>query len=72
LTYRGGANGDGTLFQLTPNGTETVLHSFSGSDGNNPYGNLVQGSDGGLYGVTVVGGAYPVGVSGGGVVFMLN
>ena len=37
----GGAFGYGTVFELTPNGdgswTESVLHSFNDSDGNNPY-----------------------------------
>ena len=36
-TSYGGANGDyGTIFQITPNGTLTTLHSFSGTDGANP------------------------------------
>src|SRR6266542_3566381 len=29
----GGGNGNGTVFKLTPSGTETVLHSFTGDDG---------------------------------------
>jgi uncharacterized repeat protein (TIGR03803 family) len=29
----GGANGLGTIFQITPGGAFTVLHSFAGSDG---------------------------------------
>src|SRR5262249_18828423 len=35
-TNTGGAYGYGTVFKLDPNGTETVLHSFSTSDGGNP------------------------------------
>jgi uncharacterized repeat protein (TIGR03803 family) len=47
----------GTVFKVTPEGVETILHSFgSGSDGWQPAGQLVQGSDGNLYGVTVYGG----------------
>lgn len=42
----------GTVFQITPGGTLTPLHSFSGSDGAYPYGALAQGSDGNLYGTT--------------------
>ena len=58
-TYGGGANGDGSVFVLTPNGEETVLYSFAGgtTDGANPYGGLLQGIDGNFYGTTVNGGA---------------
>jgi uncharacterized repeat protein (TIGR03803 family) len=57
-TYLGGAGNLGTVFKLTPSGTETVLHAFAGgsSDGANPSANLVQGSDGNLYGSTGAGG----------------
>src|SRR5579859_2925586 len=41
--------------------TLTVLHSFSGSDGSNPDGGLVQGSDGNFYGTTFDGGAHNTG-----------
>jgi uncharacterized repeat protein (TIGR03803 family) len=54
-TGGGGANGDGTVFELTPsNGiwTETVLHSFSGSDGLTPDAGLIFDSAGNLYGTT--------------------
>jgi uncharacterized repeat protein (TIGR03803 family) len=36
--------------------TESVLYSFSGSDGNSPIGNLVADSEGNLYGTTLSGG----------------
>jgi uncharacterized repeat protein (TIGR03803 family) len=58
MTYRGGSSGLGTVFKLTPAGTEAVLHAFAGSsDGANPWADLVQGSDGNLYGSTFTGGA---------------
>jgi uncharacterized repeat protein (TIGR03803 family) len=64
-TLLGGVNNGGAVFQITPTGAESVLHSFgTGSDGSNPPGNLIQASDGNLYGVTVKGGA-----SGEGAVF---
>jgi uncharacterized repeat protein (TIGR03803 family) len=56
-TFQGGASGFGTVFKIGPSGTETILHSFAGSsDGANPSANLLQGSDGNLYGSTDAGG----------------
>jgi uncharacterized repeat protein (TIGR03803 family) len=58
-TAFGGAKSLGTVFRLTPAGVETVLHSFTGGagDGDGPGGNLIEGSDGNLYGTTGGGGA---------------
>jgi uncharacterized repeat protein (TIGR03803 family) len=57
-TAGGGANGPyGTLFKITQGGILTVLHSFDGKDGQQPYGALVQATDGNLYGTTGYGGA---------------
>ncbi len=47
---------DGTVFKMTPSGTLTTLHTFSGTDGSNPLGPLVQATNGYLYGVTLTGG----------------
>jgi uncharacterized repeat protein (TIGR03803 family) len=47
----------GTVFMITTNGALTFPYSFTGgSDGANPHGRLVQGSDGILYGIAVSGG----------------
>src|SRR6266481_1049198 len=58
-TYYGGTNSVGTVFKLSPNGTETVLHTFAanGSDGTHPYAGLVMDAMGNLYGTTYSGGA---------------
>ena len=62
-TYRGGSNGTGTLFKMTPTGQQTVLWNFgAGNDGQNPFGNVVLGQDGNLYGTTSAGGAHGFGV----------
>ncbi len=50
----GGADGYGTVFKVTPDGTETVLHSFEGyQDGENPSGDLLWDKQGNLYGTTL-------------------
>lgn len=56
--FDGGAYGDGVVFKLAPDGTETVLHSFGGkvSDGKNPEGALITDAAGYLYGITYSGG----------------
>jgi len=46
----------GAVFQLTPGGTLTYLHSFSGPDGKYPVGGLALGTNGNLYGTTSQGG----------------
>jgi uncharacterized repeat protein (TIGR03803 family) len=65
----GGAYAGGVFFKLTPGGTESVLHSFSGSpsDGASPQSNLTRDSSGNIYGTTVFGGA-----SGFGTVFQVT
>ena len=61
-TGAGGATcrlyGCGTIFKLTPDGTETVLHAFTASlDGSGPYGGLITDASGNLYGTTATGGS---------------
>src|ERR1022692_45616 len=55
-TCIGGTSRLGTVFELTPTKgvpwKETVLHNFSGPDGQYPESALVFGSTGALYGVT--------------------
>ncbi len=62
-TSRGGTSDLGTVFSLTvATGTLTVLHSFSGGDGENPSGALALNRKGDmLYGTTFSGGTYNLG-----------
>ena len=63
----GGREGFGTVFMITPAGKFTRLHRFDGSDGSEPSGPLVQGTDGNFYGTTGAGGA-----NGNGAVFVIT
>lgn len=67
VTQSGGASDFGVVFKLDSGGNETILHSFSGTDGKISYGTLALDSSGNLYGTTYEGGAY-----GGGVVFKIT
>lgn len=63
----GDANGDGTVFKLTPtaggNWKESVVHRFKNNpDGANPYYGLALDKTGNLYGTTASGGAQGQGV----------
>jgi len=42
----------GTVYKMTPQGTVTVIHSFSHGEGSRPDEALVEGPDGALYGAT--------------------
>ncbi len=66
-TIGGGANGDGTVFKMTPQGVLTTLYSFNNTDGASPNAGLVQGTDGNFYGTTIGGGA-----NGDGTVFKMT
>jgi uncharacterized repeat protein (TIGR03803 family) len=63
MDFSGGANGDGTIFSCSLNGTETTLYSFTaGSDGKWPYSGLVEASNDTLYGMTKIGGTNNKGI----------
>ena len=51
-TMQGGTSELGMIFKITPSGTLTVLHSFTGSDGQYPYAAPIQARDGNFYGTT--------------------
>jgi uncharacterized repeat protein (TIGR03803 family) len=68
-TYSGGTSGVGTVFKIDTDGTETVLHNFTGisGDGCYPYGGLFRDEAGNLYGTTA-----NCGASGAGTVFKVD
>jgi uncharacterized repeat protein (TIGR03803 family) len=61
-TTAGGSSGLGTVYQLAPDGTETVLHAFGGgNDGQTPDDGLITDAKGNLYGTTFNGGKHTAG-----------
>jgi uncharacterized repeat protein (TIGR03803 family) len=46
----------GTLYELSKKGTVTLLHRFSGTDGEYPIGELLRTADGTLFGTAAFGG----------------
>jgi len=61
--YGGGTSFSGGVFKVAPDGTETVLYSFTGgADGAFPEAALIRDSAGNLYGTTTQGGSDNIGV----------
>ena len=62
-TVYGGPYRGGTIFKLTPTGTESILYSFGAYSGDGLYPNaqLVRDGKGNLYGTTYNGGAHSLG-----------
>ncbi len=57
ITNSGGSLGYGVIFSFDPSSSiYSTLHNFDWTHGANPYGSLIQGSNGKLYGMTVYGG----------------
>jgi uncharacterized repeat protein (TIGR03803 family) len=56
-TYFGGRNNVGSVYKVTPQGTQTVLYNFDGVHGTLPQSGLTLGADGDFYGTTYNGGA---------------
>lgn len=62
VTTSGGASGNGTLFAFDPVGrVYTTLHTFDGTGGARPTGELLRAADGTLYGTTANGGTSAAG-----------
>ncbi|HEX3430719.1 MAG TPA: choice-of-anchor tandem repeat GloVer-containing protein [Rhizomicrobium sp.] len=71
-TGGGGSNGQGTVFEFSSIGTETVLYSFKGgNDGSSPFAGVIMDKDGNLYGTTYYGGGTKCRGAGCGTVFKL-
>jgi uncharacterized repeat protein (TIGR03803 family) len=60
IAEAGGTFNRGTIFQLTPDGTATAVHAFTGPDGASP-STLIKADDGTFYGMTSYGGENGVG-----------
>src|SRR5271165_1791797 len=67
VTSGGGANGVGSVFELSRDSKGkwgvTTLHSFDGTDGSSPNGNLIFDAAGNLYGTASNGGLYDYGTA---------
>jgi uncharacterized repeat protein (TIGR03803 family) len=63
IGYTIGGTGGGTIFKVSLSGTFTKIYSFCSqslcTDGSQPIGALIQGTDGNFYGTTWAGGANP-------------
>ncbi len=59
--FSGGTYAVGTAFRVTPGGSFTRLHTFTGAEGAEPYAPLTLGSDGNFYGTAYAGGRGSVG-----------
>ena len=57
----GSGAGGGTIYKMTADGNLTALVIFEGTNGDFPYGGLVQANDGNLYGTCGYGGLYDKG-----------
>lgn len=61
VTNNYGANGLGTFYKMTANGSLKTLYTFCSMagclDGANPYGGVIQATDGNFYGTTYSGGS---------------
>lgn len=63
-----GGTGGGTVFKVTPSGTESIIYAFSGSQDGQLPSKLVEGADGNFYGTAYWGG----GTSGYGIIYKVS
>jgi uncharacterized repeat protein (TIGR03803 family) len=71
VAFAGGLNGAGTVYRITPEGVFSTLYNFCSqskcTDGELPFDQVLAGTDGNLYGMTLQGG-----INGAGTVFKLT
>jgi uncharacterized repeat protein (TIGR03803 family) len=63
---------NGTVFKLSPSGSLTTLHTFTGPDGATPLAPPIQGADGNFYGTTSAGGSSKACSGGCGTVYRIT
>jgi uncharacterized repeat protein (TIGR03803 family) len=62
MTSKGGEYNKGTIFKTDKNGnSQKVVHFFESVDAKEPHGDLIEASNGNLYGMTSEGGRYNLG-----------
>jgi uncharacterized repeat protein (TIGR03803 family) len=57
VTMVNGQYGYGTIYQVSPTGVFSVIHSFTANDGAYPVSSMIVGANGDLYGTTALGGS---------------
>lgn len=63
MIMAGGAPSNGVVFSILPDGTQySILHNFNFTTGQRPFGNVMEASNGYLYGMTYDGGVNNTGV----------
>lgn len=63
MIMAGGSPSNGVVFSINPDGTEyTIIHNFNFTTGQRPFGNVMEASNGYLYGMTYDGGVNNTGV----------
>jgi uncharacterized repeat protein (TIGR03803 family) len=68
MNYAGGTHGTGVIFKISTSGTFTVLRNLTlATDGGYPFGTMIVGTDGSLYGTNSAGG-----VANGGTIFKMT
>lgn len=73
MTSKGGINNKEVISMFDPQSNlYTKIHDFNMVDGSSPSGNLIQASNGKLYGLTPYGGVAPQGVPYGGTLFEID
>lgn len=62
-TFQGGVYGYGTIYEVSPSGSQRPIYNFTGQgDGANPYSSVIRDMRGNIYGTTFQGGAHGFGV----------